>query len=487
MLRPFFAIGLLSHLLGILDRIATRLMTQRSSKMKQLSLTLAALSLCLSSIIVPSSNWPAAASLSSVSPTPSLAPMLQNVTPTVVSIAVEGTQISHKRLPEQFRFFFGPDFPTERLQEHPFKALGSGVIIDSKKSYVVTNYHVINSADKIKVMLHDGREYKAKLVGGDKMSDIALIQLVKATNLKQIKIADSDQIRVGDFTVAIGNPFGLGQTVTSGIVSALGRSGLNIENFENFIQTDAAINSGNSGGALVNLTGELIGINTAILGPNGGNVGIGFAIPSNMMRNLTSQILQYGGVKRGMLGVQGGEVTSELAQAMGYQSSKGAFISQVVPNSAADSAGLKAGDIIASVNGKEVESFAELRTKVATLGAGKKVTLGVLRDGVEKSFTVILREQAENKTPADGLHDGLAGAELANTTSADPVEGVKVVGVKKDSFAAQYQLKQDDIIIGINRQRIKNVAQLRKAIEKAEGVLALNIQRGDRTIYLVIR
>ena len=256
---------------------------------------------------------------------------------------------------------------------------------------------------------------------------------------------------------------------------------------ENFIQTDAAINSGNSGGALVNLTGELIGINTAILGPNGGNVGIGFAIPSNMMKNLTSQILQYGGVKRGMLGVQGGEVTSELAQAMGYKSSKGAFISQVVPNSAADSAGLKAGDIIASVNGKEVESFAELRTKVATLGAGKKVTLGVLRDGVEKSFTVILREQAENKTPADSLHDGLAGAELANTTSADPVEGVKVVGVKKDSFAAQYQLKQDDIIIGINRQRIKNVAQLRKAIEKAEGVLALNIQRGDRTIYLVIR
>ncbi|MCE0494229.1 Do family serine endopeptidase [Vibrio salinus] len=455
--------------------------------MKKPLLALTALSLCLSSVITP---IPASAALPLTvngEQLPSLAPMLEHVTPAVVSIAVEGTQVSRQKIPEQFRFFFGPDFPTEQLQERPFKALGSGVIINAQKGYVVTNYHVINSATKIKVKLHDGREYKAKLVGGDKMSDIALIQLQNASNLTQIKVADSDKLRVGDFAVAIGNPFGLGQTVTSGIVSALGRSGLNIENFENFIQTDAAINSGNSGGALVNLKGELIGINTAILGPSGGNIGIGFAIPSNMMKNLTDQILQFGEVKRGMLGVQGGEVTSELAQAMGYKSSKGAFISQVIPNSAADKAGLKAGDIIVSINGKDIDSFAELRAKVATLGAGKKVTLGILRDGNKKDFKVTLGEQNETKTLADNLHEGLAGAELANTTPADPIEGIKVISVKKDSPAAQYQLKKDDIIIGVNRQRVKNIAQLRKILEKTQGVLALNIQRGERTIYLVIR
>ncbi|RQW62947.1 Do family serine endopeptidase [Vibrio viridaestus] len=455
--------------------------------MKKPLLALTALSICLSSALTPITASAALPLAVDGEQMPSLAPMLEKVTPAVVTIAVEGTQVSHQQIPEQFRFFFGPNFPTEQLQERPFKALGSGVVIDAKKGYVVTNYHVINSAEKIKVKLHDGREYKAKLVGGDKMSDIAIIQLEDAKNLTQIKVADSDKLKVGDFAVAIGNPFGLGQTVTSGIVSALGRSGLNIENFENFIQTDAAINSGNSGGALVNLHGELIGINTAILGPNGGNVGIGFAIPSNMMENLTSQILQYGEVKRGMLGVQGGEVTSELAQAMGYDSSKGAFVSQVVPDSAADKAGLKAGDIITSINGKTIDTFAELRAKVATLGAGKKVTLGVLRDGDEKTFDVTLGEQTETKTQADDLHEGLAGAELANTTPADKIEGVKVVDVQKDSLAAQYQLQKDDIIIGVNRQRVKNIAELRKILEKTKGVLALNIQRGDRTIYLVIR
>lgn len=298
--------------------------------MKKPLLVLTALSLSLSAILSP---LPATAALPlSVNgeQIPSLAPMLEKVTPAVVSIAVEGTQVSRQRLPDQFRFFFGPDFPTEQLQERPFRGLGSGVIINADKGYVVTNYHVINGAEKIRVKLYDGREFDAELVGGDEMSDVALLKLNKAKNLTEIRIADSDKLRVGDFAVAIGNPFGLGQTVTSGIVSALGRSGLNIENFENFIQTDAAINSGNSGGALVNLNGELIGINTAILGPNGGNVGIGFAIPSNMMKNLTDQILEFGEVKRGMLGVQGGEITSELADALGYESSKGADRKSVV-------------------------------------------------------------------------------------------------------------------------------------------------------------
>ncbi len=455
--------------------------------MKKPLLALTALTLSLSSIITP---LPATAALPLVvngEQLPSLAPMLDKVTPAVVSIAVEGKQVSKQRIPDAFRFFFGDEFPAEQLQERPFRGLGSGVIIDAKKGHVVTNYHVINGADSIRVKLHDGREYDAELIGGDKMSDIALLKLEEAKNLTQIQVADSDKIRVGDFSVAIGNPFGLGQTVTSGIVSALGRSGLNIENFENFIQTDAAINSGNSGGALVNLNGELIGINTAILGPNGGNIGIGFAIPSNMMKNLTEQILEFGEVKRGMLGVQGGEVTSELAEALGYESSKGAFISQVVQDSAADKAGLKAGDIIVSINGKAISTFGELRAKIATLGAGKEVTLGVIRDGKAKDFDVVLGEATETKTKAENLHDGLSGAELTNTTDSDPVEGVKVTSVAQGSKAESYQLQTDDIIVGINKVRIHNLAELRAVLEQKPGILAINIQRGNRSIYLVVR
>ncbi|PWI31986.1 serine endoprotease DegQ [Vibrio albus] len=455
--------------------------------MKKPLLALTALTLSLSSIITP---MPATAALPLAvngEQLPSLAPMLEQVTPAVVSIAVEGKQVSKQRIPDAFRFFFGDEFPTEQLQERPFRGLGSGVIIDAKKGHVVTNYHVINGADSIRVKLHDGREYDAELIGGDKMSDIALLKLEEAKNLTQIRIADSDKIRVGDFSVAIGNPFGLGQTVTSGIVSALGRSGLNIENFENFIQTDAAINSGNSGGALVNLNGDLIGINTAILGPNGGNIGIGFAIPSNMMKNLTEQILEFGEVKRGMLGVQGGEVTSELAEALGYESSKGAFVSQVVPDSAADKAGLKAGDIIISINGKEVSTFGELRAKIATLGAGKKVSLGIIRDGDSETFDVVLGEATESKTKAAHLHEGLSGAELTNTTDSDPIEGVKVTNVEKGSKAEAYQLQAGDIIVGINKVRVRNLAELRAILEQKPGILAINIQRGDRSIYLVVR
>ncbi|MFA0194288.1 Do family serine endopeptidase [Vibrio artabrorum] len=451
--------------------------------MKKPLLALSVLTLSLSSLITPIQATAALPLSLGSEPLPSLAPMLEQVTPAVVSIAVEGKQVQRQQIPEQFQFFFGP----EQTQERPFRGLGSGVIIDAKKGYIVTNYHVINGADDIKVKLYDGREYNAELIGGDQMSDIALLKLEKAKNLIQIKIADSDQLRVGDFSVAIGNPFGLGQTVTSGIVSALGRSGLNLENFENFIQTDAAINSGNSGGALVNLNGELIGINTAILGPNGGNVGIGFAIPSNMVKNLTEQILDFGEVKRGMLGVQGGEITSELAEALDYESSKGAFVSQVVPDSAADDAGLKAGDIIVSINGKRIDTFSELRAKVATLGAGKQIELGVVRDGKNKAFDVTLGESTNSKTQAAKLHKGLAGAELTNTTDSDKVTGVKVSNVAKDSPAEAYQLLKGDIIIGVNRQPVKNLAQFRDILEKQPGVLALNIQRDDRTIYLVIR
>ncbi|MDA9556357.1 Do family serine endopeptidase [Vibrio sp.] len=418
---------------------------------------------------------------------PSLAPMLEKTTPAVVSIAVEGTQVSTQKVPEEFRFFFGPNFPEEKINERPFRGLGSGVVINAEKGYVVTNYHVIDGAKTIRVKLKDGREYDANLIGGDQLSDIALLQIINAKKLTEIKLANSDDLRVGDFTVAIGNPFGLGQTVTSGIVSALGRSGLNLENFENFIQTDAAINTGNSGGALVNLNGELIGINTAILGPSGGNVGIGFAIPANMMKSLTDQILEFGEVKRGMLGVQGGEVTSELAEALGYESSKGAFVSQIVPNSAADKGGLEAGDIIIAMNGKSIETFSELRAKIATQGAGKEVKLKVIRDGKTLTFDVTLGAASTVKAKAKSLHDSLEGAELSNSTSKDKAEGVKVTSVKEGSNAHRYELQQDDIIIGVNRKRIQNLADLRKVLEQKPNVLALNIQRGDRTIYLVIR
>lgn len=455
--------------------------------MKKPLLVLTILSISISSLLSPYTATAALPFTVENEQLPSLAPMLEKVTPSVVSIAVEGTQVQQQVIPEPFQFFFGPDFPRQQLSERPFKGLGSGVIINAKQGYIVTNYHVIDNAKKIRVQLHDGREYGAELVGGDQMSDIALLKLETAKDLAEIKLADSDQLRVGDFSIAIGNPFGLGQTVTSGIVSALGRSGLNIENFENFIQTDAAINSGNSGGALVNLNGELIGINTAILGPNGGNIGIGFAIPSNMVKNLVEQILEFGEVRRGMLGIQGGEITSELAEALGYESSQGAFVSQVIAEGAAEKAGLKAGDIIISLDNKKVDSFSALRAKVATLGAGKKVDIGVLRDGKKMTFSVVLAEQSTNKTQAESLHKGLSGAELSNTLDTDPIQGVKVTSVAKGSAAEAYQLQKDDIIIGVNRKRVKNLAELRAIIEKTPNVLALNIQRGDRSLYLVVR
>ncbi|MEJ2763925.1 Do family serine endopeptidase [Photobacterium sp. MCCC 1A19761] len=455
--------------------------------MKKPLLVLSAIALSISSVLVPVTATAALPQAVSSQQLPSLAPMLENVTPAVVSIAIEGRQVSRQRLPETFRFFFGPEFPTEQLQERPFRGLGSGVIIDAEQGYIVTNHHVINGADKISVQLHDGREVSAELIGSDEMSDIALLKIEKTKNLTAIKLANSDNLRVGDFAVAIGNPFGLGQTVTSGIISALGRSGLNIENFENFIQTDAAINSGNSGGALINLNGELVGINTAILGPNGGNVGIGFAIPANMVKSLTEQILEFGEVKRGVLGVLGGELTTELAEAFGYETNHGAFINQVLPDSAAEKAGLKAGDIIVSVNGKQIRTFSELRAKIATLGAGKTAALGIVRDGESRTVDVVLQAASQNKVKAENLHERLAGAEFANTSAEDGVKGVKVTRLEEQSIAARYGLEQGDIILGLNRQPVRNLGELRKALEKNPNVLALEVKRGNNVLYLIIR
>lgn len=417
---------------------------------------------------------------------PSLAPILETVTPAVVNISVSGKKVTRQAIPEPFRFFFGPNMPDEQMQEQPFQALGSGVIIDAAKGYVITNYHVIQEADEIKVTLKDGREFTAKKIGEDQQSDIALLQ-IKADKLTAINFADTDKLRVGDFAIAIGNPFGLGQTVTSGIVSALGRSGLNIENLENFIQTDAAINSGNSGGALINLKGELIGINTAILGPNGGNIGIGFAIPANMVRDLADQIIQYGEVRRGMLGIMGGELTADLAKAFGYDKQNGAFVSQVMAGSAADKAGIKAGDIIISINGNPVRSFGEVRAKIATMGAGKVVKLGLIRDGKEQVVDVTLKQAEKQAAKASELHPALKGATLANTEKGHKPTGVEVTDVQPRTPAASAGLRKGDVIVGVNRQRITGLEELTKVMKSGQDVLALNIQRGNVTLYLVLR
>ncbi|MCR5536282.1 MAG: Do family serine endopeptidase [Succinivibrio sp.] len=417
---------------------------------------------------------------------PSLSPMLKQVLPSVVNIQVKGKKTVNQgfQLPEEFLFMF-PQLGRQQPQE--FKALGSGVIIDAHEGLVVTNYHVIDSADDIKVSTSDGRQFDAEKIGGDEHTDLALLKLKEYDRLQAISLANSDELEVGDFAVAIGNPFGLGQTVTSGIISALGRSGLNIENIENFIQTDAAINSGNSGGALINLKGELIGINTAILGPNGGNIGIGFAIPVNMVKKITDQIVNYGEVKRGMLGVTGSELNADLASSFGYSQNSGAFVNEVMKDSAADKAGIKSGDIITSVNGKQIKSFAQLRAEIATQRPGSNVTLGIFRDGQESTLTVQLDESAKTIISADESSDlspAFEGASLANNDDG----GVLITEVAGNSMAARLGLKKDDVITAVNRSKVKDLHDLRKMLQKSKGkVSALRIKRGNSELYLTLR
>lgn len=414
---------------------------------------------------------------------PSLAPMLETVTPGVVLISVRGTHEIEQKVPDAFKFFFGNP-RRGQSQERQFRGLGSGVIIDADEGYIVTNSHVVNNADEIQITLKDGRQIEAKKIGGDKASDIALLQ-IDAEDLIEVNLADSDKLRVGDFTVAIGSPFGLGQTVTSGIVSALGRSGLNIENYEDFIQTDAAINSGNSGGALINLRGELIGINTAILGPSGGNVGIGFAIPSNMVQNLVNQIIEFGEVRRGVLGVAGRSVTSDIAKAMELDINQGGFVEQVVPDSAADEAGIRAGDVITKINGKMIKTFNELRGKIGSIGAGKTVQITVIRkDGKEKEYDVTLKKSEAANVEAASLHAMLEGADLENNAQGN---GIVVDNVEEESPAALVGLRKGDIINGINRQRINNIGELRNYLNDHKGVFALNIVRNNASLFLMIR
>lgn len=418
----------------------------------------------------------------------SLAPMLTKVLPAVVSVHVEGTQPVRKPiLPKEFKYFFGPDIPGNNSSSRQFEGLGSGVIINAAKGYIITNNHVINGADKIKVQLNDGREFNAKLIGHDEQTDLALLQLPGPKNLIEVKMADSDTLQVGDFAVAVGNPFGLGQTATSGIISALGRSGLNLEGLENFIQTDASINRGNSGGALVNLNGELIGINTAILAPGGGNIGIGFAIPSNIVKNLSQQLIEFGEVKRGQLGIKGTELTADIAKVFNIDAQRGAFVSEVLPRSAAAKAGIKAGDIIISIEGKPIQSFAELRVKVGTTIPGKTIKLGLLRNGRLQNISVTLDDRAYANIREEVPIPALQGAYLSNGQLKDGTKGVQVEDVVKDSPAAAIGLHKGDVIIGFNRERVQNLSQLRKALDTKPDVMALNIVRGDTSIFLLIR
>lgn len=436
-----------------------------------------------------SASFPASAALPSQVPgqeaIPSLAPMLEKVLPAVVSVQVEGTARQSQRIPEELKKYFGEDAQDQQAQ--PFEGLGSGVIIDAAKGYILTNNHVISQADKISVQLNDGREFDAKLIGGDDQSDIALLQVQNPSNLTQIAIADSDKLRVGDFAVAVGNPFGLGQTATSGIVSALGRSGLNLEGLENFIQTDASINRGNSGGALLNLNGELIGINTAILAPGGGSIGIGFAIPSNMAKTLSQQLIQFGEVKRGLLGIKGMEMSADIAKAFKLNVQRGAFVSEVLPNSGSAKAGVKSGDIIVSLNDKPLSSFAELRSRIATTEPGAKVKLGLIREGKPLTVEVTLDKSTSSSASAEQISPALQGATLSDGQLKNGTKGISVTTVEKSSPAAQAGLHQDDVIVGVNRTRVQSIAEMRKVLESKPAVIALQIIRGNDTLYILLR
>ena len=421
---------------------------------------------------------------------PSLAPMLEDVLPSVVNISTEG-RVSAGSSPFQSDPFFERFFnmmPDSQPRQRRTQSLGSGVIIDSESGYVVTNHHVIENADQIRVRLDDGRSFEAKVVGADPEADVAVIQ-IPAQSLKAIKLGDSDSLRVGDFVVAIGNPFGLSQTATSGIVSALGRSGLGIEGYEDFIQTDASINQGNSGGALVNLRGELIGVNTAILARGGGNVGIGFAIPVNMVVSLTAQIIEFGEVRRGRLGVHIQDLTPELAEAFGVEAGSGALISKVMPDSAAKAADLREGDVITMVNGRAIKGATELRNVIGLARADEEIELTYIRD--RKSFNKKIRIRAVVAESGRGIQisESFEGARLEDvddSSSQNGQPGIRVVEVTSGSAAWQAGLRSGDIILSVNRQWVFSLEDLVQIVNGRTSGLLLNIQRGESALFLVI-
>jgi Do/DeqQ family serine protease len=418
---------------------------------------------------------------------PSLAPVVSQTAAGVVNISTltRGAESDNPMFADPFfrRFFGVPDRPQQREAQ----ASGSGVIVDAAKGYVLTNHHVIKGATKVVVTLRDRREFTAKIVGSDPATDIALLQ-IPPEKLTAVKIGESDALLVGDYVLAIGNPFGVGQTVTSGIVSALGRAGLNIEGYEDFIQTDASINPGNSGGALINLRGELIGINTAIIGPSGGNVGIGFAVPTNMAMRVMDQLARFGEVKRGGIGIaQVGEVNQEIAKENKLAAIEGAVITTVIGGSPADKAGLKKGDVVTAVNGRPVRTGYDLRNQQALTPIGQALDLAITRDGRTRN----IRVNVETPARAQGLRpekvNELPGTELASIPKELNTRGVYVLNVEKESEAFQIGLRENDVLLGVNGRYVNSPQDVRAAIRDSNRFVVFNLVRGDNRIDLRAR
>ncbi len=423
---------------------------------------------------------------------PSLAPMLERVTPAVVNIATRGKSLRRYELPLPndpfFRRFF--DVPSiERVQE--VSSLGSGVIVNAEHGLILTNYHVIQNSYEINVTLTDGRSLRAEIIGHDVDTDVAVIQ-VAADNLDQVEMADSNSLRVGDFVVAVGNPFGLGQTVTSGIVSALGRSGLGIESIAEFIQTDASINLGNSGGALVNLRGELVGINTAIFGAgNQGNIGIGFAIPVNLARDVMHQLIDYGEVRRGRLGAQGQDMTPQLALAFGIERNNGFIVTQIETGSPADRAGIRVGDVIVSANGKPIRSARDMHNLVGLQRLGQTIELTLFREGNEVSLSVLIQPIEINKLDGERIHPKLSGAIIGEMRKqhlqGGRIDYLEVIEVKAGTAADTAGFETGDVIFSINKQLTRRFDELLKIVESNDNGMIMNIQRGDRELYILLK
>jgi len=428
---------------------------------------------------------------------PSLAPLVKEIAPAVVNIATRGEveAVPHPFFDHPFfeRFFGERERERQRPQQpRRSRAVGSGVIVDAERGYLLTNQHVIDNADEIIVTLTDRRRLEAELVGADPETDVALLK-IDPEQLTAMPLADSDTLQVGDYVVAIGNPFGLGQTVTAGIVSAVGRSNLGIEAYENFIQTDASINPGNSGGALINLKGELVGINTAIFARAGGNIGIGFAIPINMARQIMDQLLAHGKIQRGRIGVQIQDLVPDLAAALGTLQQHGAVVAQVLPDTPAEAAGIQAEDIVIEMNGVPVMGSADLRNKVGLLRVGDAVRLVVEREGELIEIELAVGESGKVALGAGSAVPQLAGVVFGPLTPSSPLygelegKGVLVLEVEEDTPAWSAGLREGDVIVKVNRREVKAPDDILKALEGSDPPVLLNVRRGDGALFIPIR
>ncbi|MBY0269062.1 MAG: Do family serine endopeptidase [Burkholderiales bacterium] len=429
---------------------------------------------------------------------PTLAPLVNQVTPAVVNISVV-TRAPVEDNPLFRDPFFRRFFNLPDKQQRQEQSAGSGVIVDAARGFILTNNHVIKDAEQVIVTLKDRRQFPAKLVGTDPGTDIAVLQ-ISAPNLSALRFGDSDMLQVGDYVLAIGNPFGIGQTVTSGIVSALGRSGLSVEGYEDFIQTDASINPGNSGGALVNLRGELIGINTAIVAPAGGNVGIGFAVPAVMARAVMEQIVRYGEVRRGRLGIEMADVPAEAQRKLRLPSLDGAIIANVQSGSPAERAGLREGDVVTTLNGRPIRSSAELRARLGLTPVGDEVEFGIVRDapqGDSLRSTLRIRMRIAAPQPSDSSETQtvaqLPGLRVVEIERGSPLfqrlrgGGLVVAAVDANSRALQAGFRPGDIIYAVNRRRVQTLAEFQGLLRAAERGYAVSLLRGDFSLTIIVR